>query len=163
MSQFVWNITKKQKEIYNETIDNGRVTKTYVAEILKQAFIQALLSTVAFRQRFSFFTACLVNYLDEVLPWWATKEKFLKFRFHIAGKFISNTPSDCRSIASTPFVYSGSDFFWDLRLPWGVRLSFLTQFKIEFLLPFTGCRKMLEKIPVQILLPWQIHLLKYFY
>ena len=79
MSQFVWNITKKQKEIYNETIDNGRVTKTYVAEILKQAFIQALLSTVAFRQRFSFFTACLVNYLDEVLPWWATKEKFLKF------------------------------------------------------------------------------------
>ena len=64
MSQFVWNITKKQKEIYNETIDHGRVTKTYVAEILKQAFIQALLSTVAFRQRFSFFTACIVKY------WW---------------------------------------------------------------------------------------------
>ena len=65
MSQFVWNITKKQNEIYNETIDHSRVTETYVAEILKQAFIQALLYTVAFRQRFSFFTACLVNYLDK--------------------------------------------------------------------------------------------------
>ena len=28
------------------------------------------------------------------------------------------------------------------------RLSFIiTQFKIEFLLPFTGCRKVLEKMP----------------
>ena len=27
------------------------------------------------------------------------------------------------------------------------RLSFITQFKIEFLLPFTGCRKVLGKIP----------------
>ena len=26
------------------------------------------------------------------------------------------------------------------------RLSFITQFKIEFLLPFTGCRKMLRKM-----------------
>ena len=28
-----------------------------------------------------------------------------------------------------------------------MRLSFKTQFKIEFLLPFTGCRKVLEKMP----------------
>ena len=28
------------------------------------------------------------------------------------------------------------------------RLSFITQFKIEFLLPFTGCRKVLGKMPV---------------
>ena len=28
------------------------------------------------------------------------------------------------------------------------RLSFITQFKIEFLLPFTGCRKVLRKMPV---------------
>ena len=28
-----------------------------------------------------------------------------------------------------------------------MRLSFITQFKIEFLLPFTGCRKVLRKIP----------------
>ena len=27
------------------------------------------------------------------------------------------------------------------------RLSFITQFKIEFLLPFTGCRKVLAKMP----------------
>ena len=27
------------------------------------------------------------------------------------------------------------------------RLSFITQFKIEFLLPSTGCRKMLGKMP----------------
>ena len=27
-----------------------------------------------------------------------------------------------------------------------MRLSFITQFKIEFLLPFTGCRKVLGNI-----------------
>ena len=27
------------------------------------------------------------------------------------------------------------------------RLSFITQFKIEFLLPFNGCRKVLGKMP----------------
>ena len=27
------------------------------------------------------------------------------------------------------------------------RLSFITQFKIDFLLPFTGCRKVLGKMP----------------
>ena len=27
------------------------------------------------------------------------------------------------------------------------RLSFITQFKIEFLPPFTGCRKILGKMP----------------
>ena len=32
------------------------------------------------------------------------------------------------------------------------RLGFkITQFKIEFLLPFTSCRKMLEKMPVMYL------------
>ena len=29
-----------------------------------------------------------------------------------------------------------------------MRLSFITQFKIEFLIPFTGCRKVLGKMPV---------------
>ena len=28
-----------------------------------------------------------------------------------------------------------------------MRLSFFTQFKIEFLLPFTGCRKVFGKMP----------------
>ena len=27
------------------------------------------------------------------------------------------------------------------------RLSYITQFKIEFLLPFTGCRNVLRKMP----------------
>ena len=43
-----------------------------------QTFIQALLPTAAFRQRLSFFTVYLNNYLYEVLPWWAPKWKFLK-------------------------------------------------------------------------------------
>ena len=30
------------------------------------------------------------------------------------------------------------------------RLSFITQFKIEFLLPFTSCRKELGKMPANI-------------
>ena len=32
------------------------------------------------------------------------------------------------------------------RVKWK-RLSFITQFKIEFLLPFSGCRKVLGKMP----------------
>ena len=30
------------------------------------------------------------------------------------------------------------------------RLSFITQFKIEFLLAFTGCRKLLGKMPAKV-------------
>ena len=30
------------------------------------------------------------------------------------------------------------------------RLSFIAQFKIEILLPFTGCREALEKMPDQV-------------
>ena len=30
------------------------------------------------------------------------------------------------------------------------RLSFITQFKIEFLLPFTGCKKLLGKMPDEV-------------
>ena len=52
----------------------------YIYIYIYQGFIQALLSTAAFPQRVSFFTACLVNYLCEVLPWQAPMGKFLKFR-----------------------------------------------------------------------------------
>ena len=52
----------------------------YIYIYIYQGFIQALLSTAAFPQRFIFFTACLVNYLCEVLPWQAPMGKFLKFR-----------------------------------------------------------------------------------
>ena len=49
--------------------------------MILQVFIEALLSTAVFHQRFSFFTVCLVKYLHEVLPWWAPKRKSLKFRY----------------------------------------------------------------------------------
>ena len=32
------------------------------------------------------------------------------------------------------------------------RLSFITQFMTDFLLPFTGCRKVFGKMPAQLLL-----------
>ena len=36
MPQFVWNITNtKQKEIYIEMVDHGKVTETYVAEYFR--------------------------------------------------------------------------------------------------------------------------------
>ena len=34
-------------------------------------------------------------------------------------------------------------------------LNFITQFKIEFLLPITGCRKVLGKMPVKVGLVWK--------
>ena len=76
-------------------------------------------------------------------------ENFWSLSFQIAGKFISDTLSDCRSIACSSFVCSNSDISWNFRVSWGVfmRLSFITQFKIEFLLPFTDCRKVLGKMP----------------
>ena len=40
---------------------------------IHQAFIEALLSTAVFPQRFSFFAVCLVHYLLEVPPWWVPK------------------------------------------------------------------------------------------
>ena len=46
-----------------------------------QAFIQALLSRAISPKRFNFFTVSFVNYLREVLPWWAPNRKFLKFRY----------------------------------------------------------------------------------
>ena len=64
--------------------------------IYTHAFIQVLLSTAVFTQRFSFFTVCLVHCLREVSPGWIAQEKFLKFL-----KGISSTLSDCRSIACT--------------------------------------------------------------
>ena len=43
-----------------------------------QAFIQALFSTVVFRQRFSFFTVYLVQWLHGVSPWYTAKGKFFE-------------------------------------------------------------------------------------
>ena len=87
---------------------------------LLQGFIQALLSTAVFPQRFSFFTVCLVNYLREVLLWLIQRENFWSLGLQIAGNCISDTLSDCRSIACTLFVCSGSKFSWNSRVSWGV-------------------------------------------
>ena len=45
-----------------------------------QAFIQALLSTAIFLRRFSFFTACLAQWLRGLAPWQTPKGKCFKFR-----------------------------------------------------------------------------------
>ena len=87
---------------------------------MNQDFIQALLTIAISPQRFCFFTVCLVNYLHEVLPWWAPKWKFLKFRSPDCWKCISNALSDTRSITCTLFVCSNSNFSWNLRVSWGV-------------------------------------------
>ena len=64
-----------------------------------------------------------------------------------AGKCISNTFSDCRSTDCTSFVSSNSyiEFYREIQRKVDycsrvklIRLSFITQFKIEFLLPLTG-------------------------
>ena len=123
-----------------------------------QTFIQALLCTAIFHQRFSFFTGFVIKCLHEVLPWWAPKGKSLKFR-----------PPDCSKIH---FWYSfwlqkhslhivcqqQEQFFLELESLMGsfMRSSFITQFKIDFLLLFTGCRKVLGKV-----LAVSIHLLRF--
>ena len=45
-----------------------------------QVFIQALLSTAIFPQRFNVFTACLNQWLRRVASWQTLQAKFLKFR-----------------------------------------------------------------------------------
>ena len=50
----------------------------------------------------------------------AKNKIFCNVGLQFAGKCISNTPSDCRSIACTLFVFSGSNFSWDFRVSWGV-------------------------------------------
>ena len=80
----------------------------------------------------------------------------LNLDLQFTGKCFYDTFSDCRSIACTSFGWSSSC----IRVLLGVlrkvaycsriklkRLSFTTHFEIEILLPFTGCRKMLRKMP----------------
>ena len=88
-------------------------------------------------QRFSFFIVCLVNYLCEVHPWLAPKGKTLKFR-----------SQDCWKLH---FWQQFFVKFWSFMGSF-MRLSFITQFKIQFLLPFTSCRKVLKKMPEHIVL-----------
>ena len=71
-------------------------------EVLLLTFGRVLLTHFClqpfFPQRFSFFTAFLVL--------------SLYLGFQLADKCISDTISDCRSIACTSFVWSGSNLSW---------------------------------------------------
>ena len=62
------------KELLDSEIIINDVSR-YIMHIynIHQAFIEALLSTAVFPQRFSFFAVCLVHYLLEVPPWWVPK------------------------------------------------------------------------------------------
>ena len=80
----------------------------------------------------------------------------LNLGLKFTGKCITNTFSDCRNLACTSFVWSDSciKFYWEIRKKADYcsrvklkKLSFTTQFNIEFLLSFTGCRKVLRKMP----------------
>ena len=101
------------------------------------------MSTAVFPQRFSFFTACLVL--------------SLYLGFQLAEKCTSDTISDYRSIAlhrlsGVVAISLGTKSFFrsfEEKLTRRVklkRLSFIAQFKINVLLPFTGCRKVLRKM-----------------
>ena len=90
------------------------------------SFYPITLSTVVSPQKFDFCTVCLVHYLL-----WGTgqqRENILDSALQIAEKCICNMFSDCRNIQR-------------------LSLSFITQFRMVFLLSFTGCRKVLGKVP----------------
>ena len=65
-----------------------------------QAFILAHFSAAALRQRLSFFTFCLNNYLPRCSQGGHESKIFWILGFYIAGKFISDTLSDCRGTAA---------------------------------------------------------------
>ena len=117
--------------------------------VIPEAFIQTLLSTAIFLQRFSFFIVCLVNYLCEVLPWWATKESFLKFKSPDYWKMHSWHHFWLQKHSLYIVCMQWQQMFLRLQsfMVSFMRLSFITQFKTEFLLLFTSCRKVLGKIP----------------
>ena len=80
----------------------------------------------------------------------------LNLVLQFAEKCITNTFSDSRNLACTSFVWSNSctEFYWEIRRKVDYcsrvtlkNLSLITQFKIEFLQPFTSCRKVLRKMP----------------
>ena len=75
-------------------------------------------------------------------------EIFWILGLYIAGKFISDTLWLQRHSLHIVFLQR-QQFFLVLYNFIGsfMRLSFITQFKIEFLWPFTGCRKVLGKMP----------------
>ena len=112
-----------------------------------QAFIQALLPTAVFLQIFSFFTVCLVNYLREVLLWLAPKLNFFEIQ---VSRLLENAFPALFLTAETQLVHclQWQQFFLKFQsfMESFMRQSFITQFKIEFLLPITSGRKVLGEM-----------------
>ena len=69
-----------------------------------------------FSPKKSFFTVCLNKFLHKGLPHWHQNENFWSLGLQIAGRHISDSLSDCRSIACTWFVCRGSNFSWYFRV-----------------------------------------------
>ena len=121
--------------------------------IKMQGFIQALLSTAVFSQRFSFFMVCL----SLLSPWGASmvsmKGKiFWSLGLQIAGNSISDTfwLSD---ITCTSFFCSGSNFSWHFRISWGVLWDWIS--KLNSKLSFYYCLPVVEK-SLENCLKWYI-------
>lgn len=92
------------------------------------SFYPITLSTVVFPQRSDFCTVCLVHYLLWGTHTGQQRENILDSALQIAEKCISNMCSDCRNIQR-------------------LSLSFISQFRMVFLLSFTDCRRVLGKVP----------------
>ena len=85
---------------------------------------------------------------DEVLPRWAPEWNFLKFRSACCWKIYFRHSLWLQKHSLHIIFLQHQQFFLELKNFIGsfLRLSFITQFKIEFLRPFTGCRKVLGKM-----------------
>ena len=95
----------------NTYLSTGAYYSKYGRDILNQNFIQALLSTAIFSQRFSFFTVCLVQWPMGCPQGRHQRKNFWNLGLQIAGKFI--------------FLI----FFWNFRVSWGVlRISWLERY-----------------------------------
>ena len=101
--------------------------------VAHKCFIQKLFKNLGFYSNTSFYSRFspkiefLYRLLSLISSWGApmvvTKGKICEIyvsRWKIAGKLISDTLSDCRSIACTSFVSSDSNLSWNFRVSWGV-------------------------------------------
>ena len=102
LASFGFNLPHSKKNDLMGVLKTHLLHKIQPASIYLQAFIQTLLSTAVFPQRFGFYTVCLVQWLRGVTSRQSPKGKFLKFRLY-------------RSLENAFFL----DFSWDFRVSWG--------------------------------------------
>ena len=95
------------------------------------------------------FLYCFLNF-NEVFQWWAPRnENFFKFRYSDCWKIHFQHSFWLQKHSLHIISLQQQQFFLELLSFMGnfMRLSFKIQFKIKFLLMFTGCRKVLRKMP----------------